>query len=166
MRLSAHGSVAPRKRDYTSIFMKINACIKPAQNAHILACMLRFFAVPRLAMNPDPHFLDRFKPNLIRRKISGVVKWYLRILLAGSSMGSRIWGKKEACSVFCGFMLDWNVTATGLNKGWVYSTGRQILRLAGYFYGFIRQIFNNGLGFVYRLNFQIVFSNRDDIVGA
>jgi hypothetical protein len=94
MRLSAHGGVAPRKRDYTSIFMKINACIKPAQNAHILACMLRFFAVSRLAMNPDPHFLDRFKPDLITRKISGLVKWYLRILLAGSSMGSGFWVKK------------------------------------------------------------------------
>ena len=28
----------------------------PAQSAHILPCMLRFFAVPRLALNPDPHF--------------------------------------------------------------------------------------------------------------
>jgi hypothetical protein len=27
-----------------------------AQNAHILPCMLRFFAVPRLALSPDPHF--------------------------------------------------------------------------------------------------------------
>ena len=24
--------------------------------SHILPCMLRFFAAPRLALNPDPHF--------------------------------------------------------------------------------------------------------------
>jgi len=59
-----------------------------------------------------------------------------------------------------------NGKTTESNAGRDYSKGRQILHLAGYFYGFIRQIFNNGLGFVYRLNLQIVFSNRDDIVGA
>jgi hypothetical protein len=31
-------------------------CCGSAQNAHILSCMLRFFAEPRLALNPDPHF--------------------------------------------------------------------------------------------------------------
>jgi hypothetical protein len=39
-----------------------NACDAPwrrcesAQNAHILPCMLCFFAAPRLALNPDPLF--------------------------------------------------------------------------------------------------------------
>ena len=84
----------------------------------------------------------------------------------GSLFEYRISNPPAADSMFCGFMLARNVTTTGSNKRWVYSTGWQILRLAGYFYGFIRQIFNNGLGFVYRLNLQIVFSNRDDIVGA
>ena len=43
--------------------------------------------------------------------------------------------------------------------------GLAIFLLAGYFYGFIRQILNSGFGFIHR-NLQIVFSNRDDIVGA
>jgi hypothetical protein len=47
-RLSAHGCVAPLKRDFTSIFMNIKEFIGSAQNAHILSCMLRFFAEPRL----------------------------------------------------------------------------------------------------------------------
>jgi 4-carboxymuconolactone decarboxylase len=33
-------------------------CCGPAQNAHILPCMLRFFATPRLALNPNPLFLS------------------------------------------------------------------------------------------------------------
>ena len=31
-------------------------CYGSARNAHILPCMLRFFAAPRLALEPDPHF--------------------------------------------------------------------------------------------------------------
>jgi hypothetical protein len=56
MRLSVHGGVTPMNRDYTSIFMKIKECIKPIQNARILACMLHFRIGLRLALNPNPPF--------------------------------------------------------------------------------------------------------------
>ncbi len=42
MHLTPKGCVIPRKRDYTSILMKIKECIKPIQNARILTCMLHF----------------------------------------------------------------------------------------------------------------------------
>jgi hypothetical protein len=50
MRLSAQGGVTPPKRDFTSIFLNIKEFIGLVQNAHILACMLRFFTNPRLAL--------------------------------------------------------------------------------------------------------------------
>jgi len=31
-------------------------CCRSARNAHILSCMLRFFAALRLALEPDPEF--------------------------------------------------------------------------------------------------------------
>lgn len=56
MRLRIHGGVAQPKRDFTSIIMKtIKAFIGLSQNAHILACMRRFWTAPRLALNPVPH---------------------------------------------------------------------------------------------------------------
>jgi hypothetical protein len=36
MRLSAHGCVAPPKRDFTSVFMDCKVFIGSAQNAHII----------------------------------------------------------------------------------------------------------------------------------
>jgi hypothetical protein len=46
----------------------------PAQNAHILPCMLRFFAIPRLALNPDPLFLRWVVVSYLRIKFKKFAK--------------------------------------------------------------------------------------------
>jgi len=46
-------------------------CCRPAQNAHILSCMLRFFADLRLALRHSPNFLkqvlNRHKEFVLQR---------------------------------------------------------------------------------------------------
>ncbi len=59
MRLSAHGGVALHSW-IQHRFYNIKVHRGLAQNAHILTCMLRVWATPRLAMNPYPHIWDGF----------------------------------------------------------------------------------------------------------
>jgi hypothetical protein len=55
MRLSAHGSVATQSL-IQHLFLIFKGASQLAKNAHILTCMLRFFATLRLALSANPQF--------------------------------------------------------------------------------------------------------------